>query len=131
MIYLKYGTYTGTTRTLTSYQSYNPLKCMTYLETEREAGRTLRKNEFNHLLSKRYIYKITISADELYSSSNFNFLKNFYNANGGWQLSTTGTGTNDFFEVVLKEAGEMPVTYLEENMNLPELTFTLIDKVKR
>ena len=124
---LKYGIYTGNNFAWSSGQNFRELDLKIVPETERIQGRTLRSKEYSHFISKKDVFKITISADELYNTTKYNFIKSFYAANGGrWQISLDSWASST--EVVLKEAGEMPVEFIDNVSGLPEISFTLIEK---
>lgn len=118
MITLVYGVYSGTS--LTQYATtFAELGYYTAVETEREIGRTLRQIDFAHKFGSKLIHHLTISADELYNTTKFDFMKNFYKADKWWIGSS---------EVVLQDTGEMPVEHLEGNKHLPEVVLTFKDR---
>jgi hypothetical protein len=123
---LKYGVYAGQALNWSSPENFNALVFTEFPETEKVAGRSLRKIEYAHLLSKRKKYKITISADELMNDDKMSFITEFYLAQV-WKFSVDNWTTET--EAVIMEQGQMPLSFINNNKYLPELTIFLVEKI--
>ena len=66
-----------------------------------------------------------ISADELYQSSKYNFMLNFFKA-GSHRFSLDDT---TYVDIVLDDEN-FNEEYIEENKHLPEITFNFVQKYK-
>ena len=125
-IYLKYGTYSGTTLTWSSSLTVTALKAIINGETNRIQGVDLRDIHFNHLVSKRSkSLFLTVSADFFATPANVTFFEAFFKAQV-WKYSLDNWTSET--EVELKESGELPWEYINENKNLKSLTLTLTQK---
>ena len=72
-----------------------------------------------------------ISSDETYgtTSSLRDFLKAFFSGDERFvNLSTSGTEPVTGWTAVAMEGGDLPVSYVEDCLLLPEFSFTLIEK---
>jgi hypothetical protein len=121
MIYLKYK---NDSNTWSAVESFSELVFKTIPNVERETKTALNGKNYSHKKYSFNNYSLVISANELYKPSKFVFLTNFYLGNA-WQISTDGTTYND---VIMITSGEMPIDYIEGNLNLKEITLNFIDK---
>ncbi len=97
----------------------------------RKIGTTLRGNTFDHRLSRRRKWTLTISADQTYGSGSSlrAFLEAFFTGGARYiaiDASVTEPATG--WIGVAIEGGDLPVSYIEECLLLPEFTFVLIEK---
>lgn len=132
-IFLSYGIYTGGVIVWQEPPTdYDAVTIVPVPENKRTTGSDLRDIPYSHLHSARDSWELVISADELSESMKYNWLKQFFNADA-WRY-----GTSDFYygygmgygyvDVFLLNQGKMPVSFLEENMNLPEVVLNLQQK---
>jgi len=124
MIDLKYGTYIGDTLNWSSSQSYNELEFKDLTSTERVQGSTLSGNRFNHLLHSRNVWRLTISADELYQATKETFMRAFYKAQG-WKWSDDNWSTETVVDLL--ESGDIPYEFINNHIDLKEITLTFIE----
>lgn len=100
--------------------------------TERINGIDLRQIPYTQLLSKRDTWILTVSADELMDSVKKNFMENFFTAHawryGGESYYYGYASDIGYVDVFLEDVGDMPLSYLEDDVSLPEVTFKLIRK---
>lgn len=97
----------------------------------RKLGNSLRGNTYDHKLSKRRKWIVVVSADETYGSTNAikDFLKAFFAGDERFiNLSTSGTEPVIGWVAVAMEGGDIPLSYIEDCIQLPEFSFTLIEK---
>lgn len=124
-IWLKYST--GGTP---SARRFNVLNYDALRNTEHVRGRTLRQIEYAHRLSKRTIYTIVITADELMLDTPWNFLNDFWSADR-WYLcisdAATEPASGSFVEIVIP-SGEIPVEYLNNHKRLRRVAFQAVAK---
>lgn len=124
-LYLKYGTYSGTTLTWSASQSFSALKFIDYEEAEREITNTLRGYRVANSSFTRMSYDLEISAGELTNSTKLTFIKAFFKAHA-WKFSLNNWSTEK--EVVIDEKERIPFEFLENNKNLKKIKLTLIQK---
>jgi hypothetical protein len=123
MIYLRYSndnfeTYTGI--------ALNELKIKTTPIRSTVKGSTLRGTAFSHKrFTKTNNFSLVVSADELYSTTKYNFMLNFFKA-GAHRFSADDT---TYIDIVLDDEN-FNEEYLEENRLLPEITFNFLQKYK-
>jgi hypothetical protein len=123
LIYLKYSNDNWSTD---HAETFNAVEVRPLVETERIKGKSLRGVLYSHLnYSRSNSVLVTISSDELYVATKKDFIKDFYIARA-WKYSLDNWTTS--VEVDLSEQGNLPYQYLEDNVNLPEVTFNLIQK---
>lgn len=124
-IWLKYST--GGTP---SARRFNVLSYDEIINTEHVRGRTLRQIEYAHRLSKRTVYPIVISADELLLTTPWNFINDFWVADR-WYLcidsSTTEPAAGSFVEVVIP-SGDLPVEYINSHKQFRKVAFQAVAK---
>ena len=93
-----------------------------------DKGNCLNGENYSHILSKSKDYEVTISANELDSAA-LSFFDNFYNSNNKFiSFSQNASSWGDYIEVIT-EGGRLPITYINNNRNLPEIAFKF-SKVK-
>ena len=92
--------------------------------TKHISGRDLREVEYRHLLSKRNIYELIISADELIDSTKFAFIVAFHKADT-WKFSEDNWTSEK--EVVIDD-GDLPVEFIENCKYLPQITYKFTQK---
>ena len=124
-LYFKYGTYSGTTLSWSASQTLKAVKYIEYHETERIQETDIRGEKYNHQLSKRPVWEIVISANELANATKWTFVQNFFLAHA-WKFSTDNWSTEKIVE--LGEAGRIPVEFLEGHKNMRQVKFTLNQK---
>lgn len=124
-VYLKYGNYTSGIVQWSESESFSTLSFYETVETDRINQRGLNGIEYNHIKSSRSIWKITISANELVDSTKFAFIVALYKADA-WKFSLDNWMSESI--VNLKEAGEMPLEFIENHKLLREITINLIQK---
>lgn len=120
-IYLKYSNDNWTTETA---DSFSAISCVEMYERERESANTLNGTVVSHLKSKRKVYKIIISANELYQTAKMSYLKSFFNS-GFKKLSFDNT---TFFEVEMTD--DEDISFPTKSKLLPRCEFTLKSKYK-
>ena len=128
IVYLKYGIFSGVSLNWSVQEIFNTLEFADLPETERVSGRSLRKIEYSHCLSRRKVIKITISADELINGGKMDFCREFFLAHA-WKISLDNWVSE--MDVILSEQGMMPNNPIDNNKYLPEISFTLIEKYPR
>jgi hypothetical protein len=124
-IYLKYGTYSGTTLTWSSSQAFNALKFIDYDEAEREITSTLRGYRIANSSFTRTSYDLEISAAELTNSTKLTFIKAFFKAHA-WKFSLDNWTSEKI--VVVDEKERIPWEFLEGNKLLKKIKLKLIQK---
>ena len=124
-LYLKYGTYSGTTLTWSSSQSFSALKFIDFVEAEREITNTLRGYRQVNSDFSRTSWDLEISAGELTDSTKLTFIKAFFKAHA-WKFSLNNWSTET--EVVIDEKERIPFESLENNKYLKKIKLTLIQK---
>lgn len=120
MISLTYGYYNNGILTWLEARSLNELRFIISRQTERIKGKLLNGYFYSHLLTNRYTYELTVSADELIDNTNLEFIKAFFEAEA-WKINDE--------EVFLLDDGDMPITYLEDNIDLKEITLKFVKKI--
>ena len=125
-IYLQYGTYSSGTLTWSASKLFKPLIIEVLTETKRIKGYDLRDIPYNSKISTRSNgIKLTISANDLISDTNFDWIKSFYKADA-WRFNYTDTNwSTASVRAELDEAGNIPVEYLEDHKKLRKVTLTL------
>jgi hypothetical protein len=127
MIYLTYGIYNnGTIEWRTPPEGFSETRVTELTETTRVNGLLLNQEPYTHLLASRTVWELVISADELATSSKYNFMIDFFNADA-WRYGGDSYGYG-YCEVFLRDEGLMPVTFLEDHTGLPEVVFKLAQK---
>lgn len=101
---------------------FNTVKCIEIVNTKHITGRDLRESEYRHKLSTRKKWDITISADQLVDNNLKSFIVTFYKSTY-WEITIDNVTHN-----VVLEDGDIPFTYLENNIHLPEIKFTLTQR---
>ncbi len=97
----------------------------------RKIGATLRGNTFDHRLSQRRKWTLTISADQTYGSGSSlrSFLEAFFTGGARYiAIDASMTEPVSGWIGVAMEGGDLPVTFIEECFLLPEFSFVLIEK---
>ncbi len=94
------------------------------VSNERDAGKTLSGRVYSHLLNTSTIYSPVVSADEL-DDTKVTFLEEFWNANKKYIALYDGTAWGNYIEVVT-EAGDFPLSYVDDLEDLPEVSLKLI-----
>ena len=123
MIYLRYSndnfeTYTGI--------QISELKLINKPTRSSVKGSTLRGTAYSHKrFTKTNNFTLVVSADELYQSTKYNYMLNFFKA-GSHKFSTDDV---TYTEVILDDE-QFNEEYLEENKHLPEITFNFTQKYK-
>lgn len=93
-----------------------------------ESGISLNGKKYSHLLYKHKEYDITISADTL-DNNGVDFIEDWRSSDYKYiSIEIDGIFT-DYFEVII-EGGRLPLTFIDNLENLPELTFTIFKKGK-
>ena len=124
-IYLKYGSFSLGVISWSSSQTLSVPSAITYDMTERITDVDIRGGHYSHLLFKKSVYEVKVSANELANATKWAFMQNFYKADA-WKISLDNWTSES--QVILEEAGKMPVEFLEGNKKLRELTINLIEK---
>jgi hypothetical protein len=119
-IYLKYGTYSGSTLTYSSASSFSALAATKRITRQIVINDTLRKNKTINKVFTRTYYDVKVGANVLSNSTNLTFFETFYKADA-WQLSLDGT---TYFNVVFDDE-EFNLEYLEDTIYLPEWSVKL------
>lgn len=129
MIWFKYQNPPGATvarqfQTLSTYERD---------EVTREAGRTLRHQEYEHLMSKRLTQLVAIGADELADTDAYAFMRAWWTAKVRWYVIDNVAVEPDAGDFVpcRVEGGLSPVEFVEGVAGLPSYTLTLIEKEAR
>ncbi len=104
-------------------QSFKELKLYELPTTGVVTGKTLRGKSFEHITFVDTEYTVTISADELLSSTKRAFLKAFWGATHKYLVTDLTTG--DYIPVV-SGGGLLPVEFINENKYLQEVTLKLV-----
>lgn len=96
----------------------------------RKTGVTLRGNTYDHKLHMRRYWQLTISADQTYGTmAAATFLEDFFTAAERYINFSTGTTTpTTGWIAVAMDGGDLPVTYIEDCLLLPEYSFKLTEK---
>jgi hypothetical protein len=96
----------------------------------RKSGTTLRGNTYDHKLHARRVWQLIVSADQTYGTmSAATFLVDFFTASARLiNLSTDATAPTTGWIAVALDGGDLPVTYIEDCILLPEFSFKLIEK---
>lgn len=89
------------------------------------AGNLLNGRQFSHNLFNVSEINLTISTNEL-SDENLEFLKNFWTSNYKYYSLINGVTISNYKKCITN-GGRFPVTYIDENINFPELSFILRD----
>lgn len=125
-IYLQYGTYTNGVITWSSSKQFTPSKVYPIIETKRQKGYDLRDVPFNSQISSRENgIKVTINPRDLFDSSSFNFIKDFYKADAWRYNYTDANWDTNSVRVELEEQGSLPIEYIDNNKYLKVITLTL------
>lgn len=88
-------------------------------------GELLNGRIFAHKLYSRKNIEVTISADELdEDNGSIEFLRNWWEANYKYiSLATYGSYSN--YREVITEGGLFPISYIDDIIDLPEITLVL------
>jgi len=100
---------------------------------DRLQGRTLRHTDFSHRMSRRRLYDVAISADQLVVVAAWEFIEEFWEAEQWWislDPSEDVPGDELFIECTIA-GGELPVTYIKGHRSLPRVQFTMTEKRRR
>lgn len=103
-------------------------------DVELVSGRTLRSTGYQHRISHRLTYEVSIGADVLSVSGAKAFVIAFWVAQQRFiSLSTSETVPADetFIAIDLDGDGEMPLEFVEGATFLPTTTLKLIEKYRR
>lgn len=96
----------------------------------RKVGTTLRGNTYDHKLNTRRTWQLTISADQTYGTmAAATFLDEFFTA--AQRFINLGTGTTTpttGWIAVAVDGGDLPVSFVEDCILLPEFSFKLTEK---
>jgi hypothetical protein len=92
----------------------------------RESGRMLNGRGYSHLLSKYKRHQITIGADEAEYYTVIPFLEAFWNAPRKYISRWNGNSWDSYIEV-MADGQEFPLTEMNDDYYLPEITFNLIE----
>lgn len=95
--------------------------------TNVNAGNLLNGRQFSHRLFNTKEINLTISTNEL-SGVNIEFLKNFWTSNFKYYSLVNGVTIDDYSKCV-SNGGRFPVSYIDENINYPEVSFILRDTI--
>lgn len=127
-IYLKYGLWNNGVLVWSDPIEYNALEVYEIPNTTHIAARDLCQNENRIILSKRSVWKVTISADELVYEDKFNNLKAFYTAHA-WKISVEAQFSDTVlgYEVVMSD-GDMPTEFINNHKRLREAKFVFTQK---
>lgn len=114
-IYLKYGTYSGSTLMKSSALSITTHACTKRIVRKIVVNDTLRKRKsVNKSLSRTY-YDCKFGAAALTTSMNMTWFETFFKADY-WELSLDGI---DYFQIVFDDE-EFNLEYLNDSIYLPE-----------
>lgn len=94
--------------------------------SSRMTSRLLNQDDVMHLLSRRRVWQLVISADELYLPDKRTFLEEFWVAHRVWLSFVDTPGSGDWIEVTLPD-GDMSREFIEGHKLLPEDSFTLTE----
>jgi len=121
-ISFKYYTIAG------AWSSSKTLPVLRYINipyTEQLAGTTLNSRNYNHLTAYRNKYTFVITADTLFNTSNYNFLKNMF-------LTKIAKFSLDLWTtesiIILQDDNDFPEEHIDDNTYLKEITITAFDK---
>ena len=133
MIYLSYGIWeNGVVTWVEPPVGIDAVRIEPKKRTDRINGYDLRQIPYTQLLSKRDTWTLSVSADEMMSEVKRNFMENFFGAHAwryGGETFYYGYGMGyGYANVFLEDVGDMPVSWLDDDLSLPELTFKLIKK---
>lgn len=136
MIYLKYGIWNDTTNQLdwSSEKGFNELEFKEIPTVDRITGKTLRGRRYAKKKFVASMWNLTISADELASTTNYDFIVSLFGADAGkystWTTQATRWTNTDTTETEFTlEADKLPVEFLENHKSLPEVKLELFQKV--
>lgn len=123
---MQYGTFESGVIVWSSSKLFKPSKILPILETKRQKGYDLRDIPYNTQISSRDNgIKITVNPRDLFDSSSFSFIKDFYKADA-WRYNYTDTNWDaNSIRVELEEQGNMPTEYIDDNKYLKIISLTL------
>jgi len=132
-IFLSYGTYVnGSVVWQEPPTGFEAVTVVPKPQVKRSSGSDLRDVPYSHLHSARDSWELVVSADELADIAKKNYLKDFFYADA-WRY-----GASDFYygygmgygyvDVFLLDQDVMPVSFLEDNVKLPEVIFNIQQK---
>lgn len=124
-IYLKYGTYSGTTLTWSASQLFSALQFVDYVAAARKTTQTMRGVNVVNQSFTRSEWDVVISADQLATAAKLTFIKAFFMA-CEWKFSLDNWTTETV--VVVDEADRIPIELIEGNKNLKEIKMKFIQK---
>jgi hypothetical protein len=103
------------------------VRCENKIVANRVSGVDARQRNFSHLLSKKDSWEVVISADELIDSTKYAFIKALFCADA-WNFGYEGqfTGAN-YIRVALTNDGNLPVSFIGDCVDLPEVKLNFID----
>lgn len=132
-INLQYGYYNaGVLHWIEPPTHFNAVRVLPKDRVTRDNGFDLRQVPYTNRLAKRQTWELTVSADELISDEKMTFMRNFY-AGSAWRYGgeVFGYGYSygyGYANVFLEDKDDMPLTFIEDDLNLPEITLKLIEK---
>ncbi len=107
-------------------QEFYALRCIQTPTVERSAGQTLRRYAYSRHHAARNVYDLAISADELFTSAKFAYLKDLWqSASRIWIATEQVAAAWQYEEVVLASDGNLPVVFAGGNIRFPEVSFEL------
>lgn len=89
-----------------------------------ESGTVLSGRNYQHRTRKFIEYNITISADQLLTAGDVAFFQEYWTAPYIYVAFHSGSGWSNFVEVS-NGGGVCPMSYVDGNYNLPEITMKL------
>jgi hypothetical protein len=92
---------------------------------EIDAGILLSKRRYSHSLGTYNTYDVVISADELKTVANLDFVKAWFSAPYKYIALPSGVTYTNYIEVI-SESGDLPIQYIEDIIYLPEIELKLI-----
>jgi hypothetical protein len=109
------------------YMRFNGVRSTQDIQATRIITQGKRGYKYEHTLYVHNVWNLTISADELYQDSKFEWLQDFWKAHRWWFSDSDTIAQPDdsmFIECIIPD-GRLPVEYLNNHKRLRQVAFDM------